>query len=209
MTILRHTESAPGFGGPIFPTELLKRVQALNGDYLELLAIGSFAASDLHSDPLGLKIGAHLRELSHDQRARLAAAPYTLYSLRLNDLPFWRDTCSTIALNTPERYRPTAVSTEALFCETALLQAWHVANTNPLAARVLYAITDAVRTWLVGAPLWLLKKVAHEHSQVLMPRWPTNPCFWPDLLRFARDCDWARLATTQLLGLQLISAELS
>jgi hypothetical protein len=41
-----------------------------------------------------------------------------------------------------------------------------------------------------------------------MPRWPTNPGFWPDLARFAAAGDQQRLATAKLLGSQLIAAEL-
>ncbi|MFO7304449.1 MAG: hypothetical protein C0P74_002925 [Gammaproteobacteria bacterium] len=206
--ISRHMERVPGYRSPVLPSDLLARIHALNSDYLELLATGSFASDDLDGNPCARSIGTQLRELSHDQRARLAAAPYALYSLRLDHSRCWRDPCSVMALVASERYRPSEVSAEALFCETVLLQAWHVANTSPLAARVVYAMTDAARTWLASAPLWLLKKLALEHSRVLTPRWPANPCFWPDLLRFAREDDRARLATTQLLGLQLVAVEL-
>jgi hypothetical protein len=41
-----------------------------------------------------------------------------------------------------------------------------------------------------------------------MPRWPTNPAFWPDLIRLAAANDTRRLGTARLLGTQLIAAEL-
>ena len=42
----------------------------------------------------------------------------------------------------------------------------------------------------------------------MTPRWPANPAFWPDLIRFAASGDSRRLETTQLLGNQLIAVEL-
>jgi hypothetical protein len=88
------------------------------------------------------------------------------------------------------------------------MHAWHVATTNPLAARVVYAMPHATAQRLAAAELWQIRCIATSHATLLMPRWPTNPAFWPDLIRFAAANDTRRLLTAQLLGSQLIAAEL-
>ena len=67
---------------------------------------------------------------------------------------------------------------------------------------------DAVAECIADTPLWQLRRIAVDYAGLLMPRWPTNPCFWPDLVRFAAAVMPRRLATAQLLGSQLIAAEL-
>jgi hypothetical protein len=53
-----------------------------------------------------------------------------------------------------------------------------------------------------------VRRLSVHHASLLMPRWPTNPGFWPDLVRFAAAGDHHRLATAKILGSQLIAAEL-
>ena len=38
-----------------------------------------------------------------------------------------------------------------------------------------------------------------DYPGLTMPRWLTNPCFWPDLIEFARAADWPRLDTVHRL----------
>lgn len=192
---------------PVLQPEIMSQVQALNEDYLELLAMQSpSAVSQLQH--FGPKLQASLVQLPAEHRARLAAAPYALYSLRFEDPRFWRTLCSCDPVGFETKYARSDSPLEAVFCEIALIQAWHIASTNPLAARVVYAMNDTVRMMLVRTPLWRVHRIALEHPNMLTPRWPTNPCFWPDLIAFVQVGDTARLATTKLLGLQLIAAEL-
>jgi hypothetical protein len=108
-----------------------------------------------------------------------------------------------------ERYaQPHCASLQASLCEVALLYAWHVATSSPIAARLVYAMPEAVAQRLTAAPPWYIRRLAVHHASLLMPRWPTNPGFWPDLVRFAAAGDQQRLATAKLLGSQLIAAEL-
>lgn len=192
---------------PVLRPDLLSRIYALNGDYLELLATRtpSQFAQIQHFAP---KLQESLAQLSAEHRARLAATPYSLYSLRFEDVRFWRAACSPEGVAIAERYAAIAGPLEAVFCETALLQAWHIAATNGLAARVLYSMNEVVRAALASTPLWRIRRIALEHPDLLMPRWPMNPCFWPDLLAFVHTADSVRLATTQLVGMQLIASEL-
>jgi hypothetical protein len=193
---------------------LLARIQQLNVDYLELLIAERATA----------ECSAQLQHLSPTQRAALTAlptsvlpalaeTPYSLYSLGFEDENFWASICASAIEDTPSsvmhRYaRSPDVSTQRGFCELALLHAWHVAATNPMAARVIYAMPYTTAQRLAATPLWQITRIASAHAMLLMPRWPTNPAFWSDLIRFAAKKDARRLTTARLLGVQLIAAEL-
>jgi hypothetical protein len=204
----------PGATTPVLTADLLARIHELNLDYLDLLlaeqAVGD-EGGQVQQLPVRVREG--LAMLSPSARRALAAMPYTLYSLGFEDEGFWRFACDPAALLVPmsvrERYAPPrGPALHGSFCELALLYAWHVATSHRLASRVVYAMPEATARRLTATPLSLLKRIAANHPGLLMPRWPTNPGFWPDLVRFAATSDESRLATAKLLGNQLIAAEL-
>lgn len=199
---------------PVLDGALLARIQQLNLDYLELLIAertnSDCAAQLQHLPP---KQHAALAALPASALLALAATPYTLYSLGVEDENFWASVCASAIGGTPSsvlhRYaRSPDESTQYAFCNLALLHAWHVAATNPMAARVLYAMPQTTAQRLAATPPWQITKIAAYHTTLLMPRWPTNPAFWPDLIRLAAANDMKRLATARLHGIQLIAAEL-
>lgn len=195
---------------PVLEAALLARVQQLNLDYLELL-IAERDATQLQYLPRKQRIA--LAALSPCALRTLAAMPYTLYSLGFEDENFWDAVCTSATAETPEtvmqRYsRVGDASAQYAFCKLALLHAWHVAATNRMASRVVYAMPHATAQRLASTPLWQIRCIAASYDVLMMPRWPTNPAFWPDLIRFAANNDVRRLQTTRLLGTQLISAEL-
>ena len=208
------TEDLPGASAPVLSAAVLARIHELNLDYVELLAAEHNAAlADGQLQHLPCKLHAAIAELSSEARVALAALPYTLYSLGFEDEKLWRSLAEPAALATSlsmsERYaQPHSASLQASVCEVALLYAWHVATSSPLAARLIYAMPESVAQRLTAAPPWYVRRLAVHHASLLMPRWPTNPGFWPDLVRFAAAQDHHRLATAKILGSQLIAAEL-
>ena len=199
---------------PVLEPAMLERIQQLNLDYLELLLAERAAGT----------CATQIQHLPSNQVEQLAALParalrliagtsYTLYSLGFEDDSFWNSICA----NATQALLPSVVhryaragdgSAQYAFCKDALLHAWHVAATSPLAARVLYAMPQVTAQRLAAAPLWQVRCIAASHARLLMPRWPTNPAFWPDLIRLAAANDVRRLGTARLLGTQLIAAEL-
>jgi hypothetical protein len=209
------TEELPGTSAPVLSAGVLARIHELNLDYLGLLAAehndSHPAAGQLQYLPC--KLHAIIAGLSPPARSSLAALPCTLYSLGFEDERLWRSFTEPAALSASlsmrERYaQPHGASLQASLCEVALLYAWHVATSNPLAARLIYAMPEPVARRLTAAPPWYVRRLAVHHASLLMPRWPTNPGFWPDLVRFAAEGDQPRLATAKVLGSQLIAAEL-
>jgi hypothetical protein len=204
------TDRLPGLRAPVLDAGLLARIQDLNLDYVELL-IAEHAAPSAATQlqHLHASVCAAIAALTPAARGALAGTPFTLYSLGFEDEASWLAACECTAGPLAERYMCTeAASLQVSFCELALLHAWHVAASNRLAARVLYAMPDAIGVRFAGTPLWKIKRIAGQYPELLMPRWPTNPAFWPDLVHFATLNDSPRLATAQLLGSQLIAAEL-
>jgi hypothetical protein len=209
------TDELPGASAPVLSAAVLARIHELNLDYLELLAAehNSQPADAGQLQHLPSKLHAMLAALSPSARGSLATLPYTLYSLGFEDEKLWRALAEPAALaaslSIGERYaQPHSASLQASLCEVALLYAWHVATWSPLAARLIYAMPETVTQRLTAAPPWYVRRLAVHHASLLLPRWPTNPGFWPDLVRFAAAGDQLRLATAKLLGSQLIAAEL-
>lgn len=209
------TDEMPGAVTPVLSAAVLARIHELNLDYIELLTAehGEPPAPGGQLQHLPCKLHAMIAALEPSARSSLAALPYTLYSLGFEDEKLWRSLAEPAALasslSMSERYaQPYSATLQASLCEVALLYAWHVATASPLAARLIYAMPDPVTQRLTAAPPWYVRRLAVHHASLLMPRWPTNPGFWPDLVRFAAAGDQQRLATAKVLGSQLIAAEL-
>lgn len=199
---------------PVLEPALLARVQQLNLHYLELLvaehATADCAAQLQHFAP---SQRAALAKLPASALSAMAETPYTLYSLGMEDENFWTSICANATADAPasivHRYsRSSDTSLQYAFCKVALFLAWHVAAVNPMAARVVYAMPYTTAQKLAATPLWQITSIASSHAALLMPRWPTNPAFWPDLIRLAAANDVRRLDTARLHGVQLIAAEL-
>lgn len=199
---------------PVLNQALLARIRQLNLDYLELLvAERECTDSSTQLQHLPPRQRAALCALTPRALRALAAVPYSLYSLGFEDENFWNAVCesatsSASALAVQRYARVGDASAQCSFCELALVHAWHVAGKNTMSARMVYAMPYATARRLVNTPLWQLRCIAGSYGELMMPRWPTNPAFWPDLIRFAASNDTRRLHTTRLLGTQLIAAEL-
>lgn len=197
---------------PVLSATLLARVHELNRNYVDLLATQAGVRS---VDPQGLshRVLDALAQLSEPARFRLAASPFALYTLGFEDQHFWRTVLGADGVadrddSLPDYHGALSISPTIVFCEVALFFAWHTAVVNRVAARVLFAMPDTLAERMVQTPLWRLRRIAAEFPGVLQPRWPANPGFWPDLVRFAAASDWRRLETAQLLGNQLTAVDL-
>jgi hypothetical protein len=203
----RSRDSLPGFVAPVLTAPILNGIHQLNRDYVELL-IAEDNERDVDSLPPAV-INA-LRALSPPARAMLANCPFALYSLAIESQDFWRnhqDDAALMAAAEADRAKADSLQ-HTFFAINALFFAWHIANSQRVAAKVLYSLADTAIDRLIPLPLGELQRIARRGSQLLVPRWPGNSAFWPDLIRFAELGDAQRLTTTQLLGSQLIAADL-
>ncbi len=208
----RNMDVVPGARAPVLSRTLLRRTHESNMDYVELLlAERALPAQGIVAESLPARVLDALDRLPPAARRVLAACPYVLYALGFDDERFWRAALDPVEegeLSIEARYGALSPAPmQAAFCETALMLAWHTAQSQRLAARMLFGMPDPVMQLFVRAPLWQIRRVALDYPGLLAPRWPHNPAFWPDLIRFAEAED-GRFEAAQLLGNQLIAAEL-
>jgi hypothetical protein len=203
------TDGSPGVVVPVLTADLLARVHQLNSDYLELLILEFTCPAIGGMRYLPDRVMESLRTTSPEVRQRLATTAYSLYSLGFEDEQFWRSALQVYQQPIDDRYGVlSSAVVQSSFCELALLHAWHVAVSQPMAARVLYGMPPAIIERLSRARLWQLRRIAVDNPGLLMPRWPANPCFWPEMIKFAALNDARRLHTLQQLGHQLLAIDL-
>lgn len=85
-----------------------------------------------------------------------------------------------------------------------LLLGWHLARSQPLAARVLLGMSPASAEYIAARRLTELEELA-EGAGRMAPRWAQQPQIWRQLLR-ASHAAAEELRWTQLRGLQLLAA---
>jgi hypothetical protein len=202
-------DETPFAAPPVLTDALLRRIHELNRDYLQVLRSergDSGCAAQLQHFPS--KCVESIAQADDGALTRIARVPYTLYSLGFEDLKFWQAACDANG-GLSSRYCATSAAwMQGPFYEVALLFAWHIACSSRLAARVLLAMPDALVELFAQTPLSQVRRIAIDYPGLLMPRWPTNAGFWPDLVRFAQENDRGRFNNVRLLGTQLIAAQL-
>jgi hypothetical protein len=210
----RNAECSSLSHTPVLTAPLLNRIQQLNLEYLQLLSDAPRNDVCVHVEAMPLAIRSSLSSLPPSGLQLLAAAPYAMYTLAFDDQDLWLATLADGEPCTPGLQVADSANSacrlqgHAAFCETVIFFAWHVAVANRLAARMSLGMPAAVIERLQPTSFRKLQQVMRAAPWLLMPRWPNNPRFWPDLLQLAAlgDADCVRQA--QLLGSQLIASDL-
>jgi hypothetical protein len=207
-----RTEGMPGSAAPVLAVDLLGRLQQLNLDYLDLLIAEAARPVRGGIRHLPDPVLESLRKADRAALRLLASAAFSLYSLGFEDQEFWRTALrADLVESQPVDARYGSASAAVVhnaFCEIALLHAWHVAVSQPLAARLIHGMPATLVERMTKAQLWRLRRIAIDHPGLLMPRWPANPCFWPEMIKFAASGDARRLHALQQLGHQLLAIDL-
>jgi hypothetical protein len=198
----RYFDSAP-----ILPPAAVGVLAGLNRDYLDLLITGRPDGVE----PLETHVMQELRQAGPASLDSMAACSYALFAL---DPPFPLKALDSGVphVNDPvtERYGagPRAGGAWTAFATTALFFAWHLSRNSPLSARVMLGFPVVAAEAMAALEPWQLRHLADQQPAPLRPRWSTNPCFWPDLIRSAAGQDALQLDLARLLGLQLLAADL-
>jgi hypothetical protein len=85
--------------------------------------------------------------------------------------------------------------------------AWHLARSEPAAARLLLGLSATNVAVIGGCTLHRLTVLAEARAQWLRPRWENRPRIWRDLLRTAAEGDAGALERLRIRGLQLLAAD--
>lgn len=192
--------------------EVLIQIVELNYAFLQLLS-----RHVAHVRPvtrvLGMNydVAAKLRPVSDNTLRLLAQCSYALFDLRLGDLEFWQ---AVRGNHVPETYSASAVPDELMhetqfFTQAALLYAWHVANTRPLAAQLTMAMSHQTVDSFASKSIVSLCEAAGTARGLLTAIHADNRVFWPDLIRYALTGTKQQFEAAVRLGSQLIAATAS
>jgi len=88
-----------------------------------------------------------------------------------------------------------------------MTQAWHLARSEPTAARLLLGLSVTNVAVIGGCTLNRLIVLAESRAQWLRPRWENRPRIWRDLLRAAAEGDTGALERLRVRGLHLLAAD--
>jgi len=88
-----------------------------------------------------------------------------------------------------------------------MTHAWHLARSEPAAARLLLGLSAVNVTVIGGSTLSRLTALAESRAEWLRPRWENRPRVWRELLRTAAEGDAGALERLRVRGLQLLAAE--
>jgi hypothetical protein len=199
--------SAAGAGAWLRP-ETLDTLRELNELGLALLdeqatARGAAAA------PLLREVAELLRGLDTQARRRAAACPYLLLDAGFADAARWRP-------GAPAQVGDAAAAAYGAFftvpaagevARLVFVYGWHLACTQPPAARLLLGMPPASAALIGGYTLRQIHSLGERRPDWLRPRWPGRVQVWRELLLAAAAGEGAALERARLRGLTLLAAE--
>ena len=186
----------------------LDTVLELNEQGLALLAEQGVARGRA-ACPLLRQVADLWRMLDPQARQRAANCPYLLLDAGFADPPRWR-------VSPPGQVGDSAQLAYAAFFtaptagEVARLvftYAWHLARSEPAAARLLLGMPAASAALISAYTLRQIQLLAERHPDWLRPRWPARVEVWRDLLLAAASGEGPALERARLRGLTLLAAE--
>lgn len=134
--------------------------------------------------------------------------PFVLFDLRFRDAAFWREqVAGATAIREGDAARP-ADARLVRFARTALTLGWHLAQSDPQAARLALGLDSVTATLMADLSVGALDALSRRVAGALAARFCTRERFWwllGDALGPA--VDPACVERVRLLGLQLQGAD--
>jgi hypothetical protein len=200
---------------------LLAEVHALNATGIELL-VQSAAQAAAPAGQAGLArepefplppgpAAAAWAALDAAARRRVAAQPFLLFSLGLEQGARWRALADEVtAAHATRRIaesRPRTVS--VVYARLLLQYAWHLARTAPLTAGLVAGMSPGAAAVMRDCRVEQLDPMAERAAAWLRPRWANAPALWDDLLLAAHpDASGSLARTVALRAVQRAGAAL-
>jgi hypothetical protein len=159
--------------------------------------------------PLLRQVADLWRMLDAPARRRAAACPYLLLDAGFADAARWRAGAQP-QVGDADSLAYTAFFTVSAASEVAQLvftYAWHLARSQPAAARLLLGMPPACAALIGRCTLRQIRSLAESRSDWLKPRWPGRVQVWCDLLLAAAAGEGQALERARLRGLTLLAAE--
>lgn len=194
-----------------------QQLLGLNLDFLRILRAAVAAGPSVVRAELRLSDATAARLMQCDTPAlmRMAGCGLSLYSLQLHRTDQWQQlaqqSAQAIALEAGPRppHGDDALALQVVdFLQCALFFAWHLAQQDAQAARLLLGMSPETAVVLRTLELGQCRHIAQRYTKLLSPRWSHHRYFWPDLLRHGLSGDPAQGKLVQLLGTQLAAQDL-
>lgn len=205
-----YDPSAPTRAAERWDHAILAPVAELNEQLLEVLRAAALPA--VTAEPLLVRaLRPQWLQLTPAVQRRLAACPYLLLDAGFDDVSHWLPRpaggVGVIGVMDVPGSPGYFMSPEGVrLVRRALLFAWHLARSHPLAARVTLGMSADCARHVAACRLHDLETLAERGPGWIRPRWERQPQVWRPLLGAAVEDNPARLRQAQLRGLQLLAA---
>jgi hypothetical protein len=193
---------APGWLRP----ETLESLLELNEMAFALLAAQA-AERCTPATALVTAVTSVWRRLDAVARRRAAACPYLLLDAGFADTQRWGMPAAHVS-DVRESAPPFFTVPAALEASRLVFTyAWHLARTQPAAARLLLGMRAPCTAAISQCSLRQIFALGESHAGWLRPRWSARPEVWQELLVAAASGEDTALERARLHGLTLLAAE--
>jgi hypothetical protein len=189
-------------------SETLSALAELNEQSL-LLLVAQAAVPERTTQPLMRELAELWSKLDAEALKRAAACPYLLMDTGFADPSRWLWARGQQVL---ERERGPLVPfftipKAAALMRTVLTYGWHLAQSQPAAARLLLGMSAPCVKLVRDCTLSQMAELADKHPAWLQPRWPQRVRIWRELLMAAAAGEGPALQQARLRGLQILAAD--
>ncbi|MBM5812083.1 MAG: hypothetical protein FJ191_08985 [Gammaproteobacteria bacterium] len=181
---------------------------SLNHSFLDL------AAALADEDRLKLIAGLPLRAIdalidADAQRRLCERLPYALFDLRFGDAAYWEGQAAALGgvRDSQNQAAPAADERVVALVRSALMLAWHLAQVNTLAIRLVFGAVPGSAAVLRSLSVGAVDALARRVAPVLAARFGARTRFWVQFEGCAADPCEESVNVLQLLGLQIQGAE--
>lgn len=133
--------------------------------------------------------------------------PYSLFDLRFADGKFWTAAATAAGDASNDGHHAAMDDRVVAFTRAAVMLVWHLAQTRPAAARLVFGASPATMAAIVGTPVSAIERLARRIAPALAARFGTRTRFWLQFEGCASRPDDRTVSLLRQLGLQIHGAE--
>ncbi len=133
--------------------------------------------------------------------------PFVLFELRFDDGDFWEGQIAAASGVRDAHAAPVVDERIVAFTRTAIMLAWHLAQTRAPGARLMFGMAPATIAALASLPVATFDGLARRVSPMLAARFGSRARFWLQFEGCAAHSDDKSICVLQQLGLQIQGAD--
>ena len=141
------------------------------------------------------------------QQRLCESLPYALFELRFDDGVFWEDQIAAVGAVHDAEHATAVDERIVAFARTAIMLAWHLAETRTPVARLMFGMAPATIKAFAALPVASFDGLARRVAPALTARFGSRARFWLQFEGCAANPDDKSVSVLQQLGLQIQGAE--